>query len=188
VLRIFLLVSHSLPRAPFSLNRSFARNLFTAEMPANGTAAPHVNGTNGTATTSSERRPFQTSATARPQNVGIRKFDPLNSFFCEYHWLKEKRTDGMEIYFPSRCISETDLEKFDGVSSGKVWGSRCLPAHRRLRQKALASTPLASVRNTWPSPTTARTSTLSCSPVSVASIPAPPPHFVPFQSFVSYGH
>ncbi|KAJ3495754.1 hypothetical protein NLJ89_g10577 [Agrocybe chaxingu] len=25
----------------------------------------------------------------------------------------------MEVYFPRRCISETDLEVFDGVSKGK---------------------------------------------------------------------
>ena len=27
--------------------------------------------------------------------------------------------DGIELYFPLRCISETDLERFDGVSAGK---------------------------------------------------------------------
>ena len=27
--------------------------------------------------------------------------------------------DGIELYFPLRCISETDLEQFDGVSAGK---------------------------------------------------------------------
>ena len=26
----------------------------------------------------------------------------------------------MDVYFPARCISEEDLEKFDGVSAGKV--------------------------------------------------------------------
>jgi hydroxymethylglutaryl-CoA synthase len=35
---------------------------------------------------------------ARPTNVGIL---------------------GMEMYFPKRCISEEDLEVFDGVSKGK---------------------------------------------------------------------
>ena len=35
---------------------------------------------------------------ARPQNVGIL---------------------AMEMYFPRRCISEADLEEFDGVSKGK---------------------------------------------------------------------
>lgn len=34
----------------------------------------------------------------RPQNVGIL---------------------GMEMYFPKRCISEDDLEEFDGVPKGK---------------------------------------------------------------------
>lgn len=27
--------------------------------------------------------------------------------------------DALELYFPLRCISETDLETFDGVSAGK---------------------------------------------------------------------
>ena len=35
---------------------------------------------------------------ARPTNVGIL---------------------GLEMYFPKRCISEEDLEEFDGVSKGK---------------------------------------------------------------------
>ncbi|KIY66443.1 hydroxymethylglutaryl-CoA synthase [Cylindrobasidium torrendii FP15055 ss-10] len=35
---------------------------------------------------------------ARPQNVGVK---------------------AMEVYFPMRCISEADLEEFDGVSKGK---------------------------------------------------------------------
>ncbi|TIC01075.1 hydroxymethylglutaryl-CoA synthase [Wallemia mellicola] len=35
---------------------------------------------------------------SRPENVGI---------------------IGIEVYFPKRCISETDLEQFDGVSAGK---------------------------------------------------------------------
>lgn len=26
----------------------------------------------------------------------------------------------MDLYFPSRCVSEEDLEKFDGVAAGKV--------------------------------------------------------------------
>ncbi|KAK3679323.1 3-hydroxy-3-methylglutaryl coenzyme A synthase [Recurvomyces mirabilis] len=34
----------------------------------------------------------------RPQNVGIK---------------------GMELYFPSQCVDQTELEKFDGVSAGK---------------------------------------------------------------------
>ncbi|TKA28382.1 Hydroxymethylglutaryl-CoA synthase [Salinomyces thailandicus] len=34
----------------------------------------------------------------RPQNVGIK---------------------GMELYFPSQCVDQTELEKFDGVSQGK---------------------------------------------------------------------
>ncbi|KAK4570351.1 3-hydroxy-3-methylglutaryl coenzyme A synthase [Recurvomyces mirabilis] len=35
---------------------------------------------------------------SRPQNVGIK---------------------GMELYFPSQCVDQTELEKFDGVSAGK---------------------------------------------------------------------
>ena len=29
-------------------------------------------------------------------------------------------TDAMDLYFPSRCVSEEELEKFDGVAAGKV--------------------------------------------------------------------
>ena len=31
---------------------------------------------------------------------------------------------GFELYFPNRCISEEELEKFDGVSPGKVSSRR----------------------------------------------------------------
>ncbi|KAM0750580.1 hydroxymethylglutaryl-CoA synthase [Meredithblackwellia eburnea MCA 4105] len=43
-------------------------------------------------------QPFAPSPAERPKNVGIHAID---------------------LYFPKRCISETDLETFDGVSAGK---------------------------------------------------------------------
>ncbi|KAM0787550.1 hypothetical protein ACM66B_003620 [Microbotryomycetes sp. NB124-2] len=42
--------------------------------------------------------PFEPSPAERPQNVGIHAID---------------------VYFPQRCIAESDLEQFDGVSAGK---------------------------------------------------------------------
>jgi hypothetical protein len=34
--------------------------------------------------------------------------------------LRKFYIDALDVYFPSRCISESDLEKFDGVPAGKV--------------------------------------------------------------------
>ncbi|GAA6015036.1 hypothetical protein JCM11491_001634 [Sporobolomyces phaffii] len=52
---------------------------------------------NGTSS-SSRFAPFAPNPTERPQNVGIHAID---------------------LYFPHRCIDESDLERFDGVSAGK---------------------------------------------------------------------
>lgn len=77
-------------------------------------------------------------------------------------------TDGIELYFPSKCISEEDLEKYDGVASGKV-----RPVFLLLLLLCLAvpdcascsccgySTLSALARNTWPMSTTEKTSTPS---------------------------
>jgi hypothetical protein len=32
---------------------------------------------------------------------------------------KTPQPDGIDVYFPLRCIAESDLEAFDGVSAGK---------------------------------------------------------------------
>ncbi|KAK4703136.1 hydroxymethylglutaryl-CoA synthase, partial [Phenoliferia sp. Uapishka_3] len=48
--------------------------------------------------TSTRFAPFAASPEARPKNVGIH---------------------AMDLYFPQRCIAESDLEAFDGVSAGK---------------------------------------------------------------------
>jgi len=55
------------------------------------------NGINGHST-AEYQPPFTPDATTRAQNVGIH---------------------AMDVYFPTRCVSEADLEKYDGVAAGK---------------------------------------------------------------------
>jgi hypothetical protein len=65
------------------------------DLPLPRPAMTSANGTNGSAAAA---LPFETS-NQRPVDVGIH---------------------GFELYFPNRCISEAELEDFDGVSKGKV--------------------------------------------------------------------
>ena len=74
----------------------------------------------------------------------------------------------MDLYFPSRCVSEEELEKFDGVAAGKVSTSLSVRAAELWELTELNSTRLAWDRNTWLSQTIQKILTASCSQVSSA--------------------
>lgn len=80
-------------------------------------ASPHVV-TNGNAHVTERWQTSAPSPSSRPPNVGIRSF----SLFSRRVWLTRLDIlceDAIDLYFPKRCIAESDLETFEGVAAGK---------------------------------------------------------------------
>lgn len=111
--------------------------------------------------------PFTPSLTSRPQNVGIRKLahPKIHPNGC---WsLRKIRADALEVYFPSRCVDEKELETFDGASTGKVSQSAL---HKWIGDNLLNnSIPLDWGKSIWPLPMIEKIFIVSSWPVSICS-------------------